>query len=241
MRIANDKVENIKAESCRQLTHDSGASIVNPMPENRDVTQSTFRFRTLKRSTSAAVLSATLLLSCSNTTLQDPAKMTSVNWVDKPMSSATGSRSSAIDSLSSAAALPSSIEPSSSSIAIASSSSDMVATEGTIHIYSPWASDTAWATKNHYILGSWSWDIGPNALMVRESTAGWYSFFFASFSGWMDMTLRVCQNPSPPNCNANQTWAIKPKLVTLFGSENEIWVYPDSSTTGYHTSTVPPG
>lgn len=112
----------------------------------------------------------------------------------------------------------------------------------TFHIYSPWASDPLLVNNRHHVQGGFSdWSANDRTKMTAEGD-GWYSFTIpGTLTDWWDITLKNCPIASDQNCNGGQTWAIKPKVVTLMGGEKEVWVIPDASSTGYHIDLIPPG
>jgi len=108
----------------------------------------------------------------------------------------------------------------------------------TFHIYSPWATDSARSANPLYATGGFSdWNANANTLMTNEG-GGFFSFTFAAISvDWWTTTVKNCLADGSGCVN----WAITPKLIDVFGGENEVWIYPDASTSGYHTTLMPPG
>ena len=98
----------------------------------------------------------------------------------------------------------------------------------TIHIQSPWASDSA-----HYLTGGFSdWGANANTLMTSEGES-WHSFTITvdgALTDWWTMTLT----------DGTHTWGPTPKVVDILGDETEVWIYTSTTDSSYTVSVLPP-
>jgi len=118
----------------------------------------------------------------------------------------------------------------------------------TLHIYSPWAGDALMLANRHILYGgATAYSANASSEMTAEG-GGFFSYTWPATRTFTyeDVTLANCPG-TDVNCPGKVEWknpsatVIKPVIATLFGSESEVWLYPDASAQGYSLSTIPPG
>ncbi|MDY3921777.1 MAG: fibro-slime domain-containing protein [Hallerella porci] len=126
----------------------------------------------------------------------------------------------------------------------------------TIHIQSPWRNDATKSSYKLHILGSTTsynpiYEAGSNTKMKSEGN-GWFSYTWdknvSDFQDWQNFDVKLCPDSSDNNYNNNhcEAWtdsagkALAFKPVSLFGSDNELWLYTNADGS-FSKSYMAPG
>lgn len=126
----------------------------------------------------------------------------------------------------------------------------------TLHIQNPFRNDSERSEYMLHVLGSaggnYNPEFGSSSKTMMRSEDGWFSYTWekavSDFQNWQTFNVKACPNTSDNNFNNNNcvSWsdsagkAREFNVASLFGSEDEIWLYTDTDGS-FRKSFAAPG